>query len=512
MGKVSFVPYLKKKVKSDKKGFIVLIIVKDGVSMSRSTGVKIDESLWNPENNTIETMLRVNRSKMSIEDREDIIEKYKTLQNHWVSYYNELSKHGIQPPKENRDSFLDYLKGHIVSLKERKKIGTSKRYTTTLYHIEKYLSKKEGKTTLLFSEITSSFVDKFETYLLSNNLIENTTKNYLNTIKRLYYKGLGEGVFTTTLNPFINFKNRRQIVRKDFLPRKHLECIMLSQFDRQDKLWNIKNYFLFQFFGQGLRVSDLLTLRWGNLNEGVFDFVQYKTRKPHKIYLSPNVIWIIKDYVDSDEIRTIVERKNVFSFQEKKYQNTFKEITTFYNTEIKKGFFNKKYSFDVVEEYKNILDTVLNNLCVSILVYLHNYSLSHKKDFVFPLITKPRLYDNVDFNTSRTLTEEQYNHLQTRTTMYNKDLKKLQVEVNKQSKERGKEMGVYSPIEIPLTSHLPRHTFTNLMVEDEGDLHVIKNLIGHENLQTTDKYISLLGGRVENKNTDFNRGFTSFIL
>ena len=41
-------------------------------------------------------------------------------------------------------------------------MGTSKRYRTTQFHIEKYL-KRENKSDLTFSEMTSSFIEGFET-------------------------------------------------------------------------------------------------------------------------------------------------------------------------------------------------------------------------------------------------------------------------------------------------------------------------------------------------------------
>ena len=512
MSKVSFVPYLKKKQKNDKEGYICLIVVVDGKSSSHSIGKKIHKELWNTKNNTIETMLKVNRSKMSDEQRKEIIEKYNELQKEMEFTY---LKSNIKP-SENNQSFLQHLNRHIKLLEDRKKIGTSKRYRTTLYHIEKYLDKKHNKTTLLFSEITSQFIEGFETYLLSLGLIENTTKNYINTIKRLYTKSLGEGVFTTTLNPFVNFKNVRQVVRKNFLEKKHVECIMMSEFERNDPLYNIRNYFLFQIFGQGLRVSDLLTLRWGNLKEGVLVFTQYKTKKLNQIYLTPTTIWILKDFVESEEIKKSISRKNVYTFKDKKYNHTYDEIKTLFD-EVKNSFKKSPmtvYTLDDLEELKNVMERVLNTICVSILVFLHNYSMTHKNDFIFPLLTNTKLFDKVVFDSNKVISKEQYNHLQTRTTVYNKFLKKLQTEVNKQTQERGiviNNLQHYTPIEISLTSHLPRHTYTNLMIEFGGDLYEISRLIGHGNIQTTDKYINLIKNKVVSKNDDFGKEYTMFL-
>lgn len=105
-------------------------------------------------------------------------------------------------------------------------MGTSKRYRTTQFHIEKYL-KRENKSDLTFSEMTSSFIEGFETYLLGKGLIENTTKNYINCIKRLYTRLVKMGVYTSPLDPFVNFVNKRRTVEKEFLEKKHVDLIRL---------------------------------------------------------------------------------------------------------------------------------------------------------------------------------------------------------------------------------------------------------------------------------------------
>ncbi len=509
MSRISFSPVLKKKNTTDNKGYINVRVIYNRNSKYYPTGFNLDEKYWNEKGVSIETKLRTTKGFNSTL-RTNIIDKVNEMIGELKITYrnNEDEPTNKELPSQ---SFLQSLKDHIKVLEERKQIGTSKRYKTTQYHIEKFL-RKDNKTTLSFNEITSSFIEKFETYLLGLGLIKNTTKNYINSIKRLYTKCKGEGVFTTSLDPFVHFQNRRLVVKKEFLEKKHVECILMSKFENDDPLFNTRNYFLFQLFGQGLRVSDLLTLRFGNLVEGNFVFHQYKTKKEHTVFLTPTTIWILKDYIHSQEVENVVNTVHTYTFMSKKYSNNFNEIKIHYS-EVSKSvlssIISKKespYTIDNVEKLKKIMDNTLSQMSEKLLILIHNYSKKHKRDFIFPIVN-PTLYKDVEFNEHTTLTKKQYNHLQT--ILYNRSLKKLQEEVNNQSKNRNSI--VFSPIDIVLTTHIPRHTYTNLMLDFGGDVYEISKSLGHQNLHTTDKYINVLKNKIENKNKDLGNSFSSFI-
>ena len=520
--KTTFTPELKRKRRTDKEGYINVRMTKDRKSRYFSIGIKLHEDLWNEKNNTIDTMLRVNRRSMTEDQRENIINKYTEKETELKSLFREQENVEIIP--KNDLSFLYHLEKFIKQLEERKQIGTSKRYRTTLYHVQKFL-KKQGKTNLLFSEITPSLITDFETHLIGLSIKGNTTKNYINSIKRIYTKSLGEGLFTTTLNPFVNFVNKRVDVKKDFLEKKHVQDIFMSKFEKDDPLYNTRNFFLFQIFGQGLRVSDLLTLRFENIREGLILFDQFKTKDENTIHFTPTTLWILKDYIKHPDIEKIINRRYIYPFKGVKYTKNYEDIKTHYS-EVSKLFLSSNfgkmvenkpldptcpYTLQDVENLKSMMDKTLTKITDQILIFISDYSKTHKKDFIFPIIKNKELFKDVVFNEDTKLTKKQYNHLQTQTTLYNRSLKKLQKEVNIQSEKRGEKTSVYSPIEIPLTSHLPRHTYTNLMLEIGGDVYEISKSIGHQNIQTTNKYVRTLQNRIRERNKDLGKEYSQFI-
>jgi len=499
MGKTTFTPVLKKKYSTDKTGIINIRITQNRISKYESLGISLKERFWNNNGKDIESKLRVNRDfdenhRMSIISTVNLsIDKLK--KTHKISGDINITI------SNKRNSFLSKLDGFIKFLESRMKIGSSKKYKTTRFHILKYL-KSIDKSDLTFTELTSLFIENFETYLLNQKISFNTTKNYINCIKRVYTKCVGNGEYTPHLDPFVNFKNKKVIVKKVFLEKKHVEKILRTRFDKSDSLFNVRNYFLFQVFGQGLRVSDLLTLRFSNVIEGNITFNQYKTKKEHTVFLTPVLMWILKDYINSKEVTKIISVKYKYKFNGIDYSEKFEDILTRYNLIVGRYIetpLNKKdernRTFTDIENLKKIVEQVLSKVSDSIKIELHKYSKEHRNEFIFPIVN-PQIFDNVVFNENTNLDKTQYNHLQSRTTVYNKQLKVLQKKCD---------------IDITLTSHIPRHTYTNLMIQNDGDVYEISKSLGHQGINTTDKYISILKGKIENSNKDLGETFTKFL-
>lgn len=501
----TFTPVLKKKYSSHNYGIINVRITQNRISKYVPLGISLVERFWNKNGRSVESKLRVH-GNFNENERLEIIKTIKTNIQELERTYN--INFNVNSTILNKNvSFLFHLNKHITLLEERKKIGTSKRYRTTLFHIEKFL-KREIKSDLTFSDMTSSFIEEFETYLLGKGLIENTTKNYINCIKRLYTRLVKMGVYSSSLDPFVNFVNKRRTVEKEFLEKKHVDLIRLLNLDDTHPIYHTRNYFLFQIFGQGLRVSDLLTLRFSNIKEGVIEFVQYKTKKSHTVYITDTVMFILKNYIPDIKVKEVFKLVYSYSFNGVESRGTYDQVqdryseftNLFIKTPIKKVVERNKMIIDI-EGFKKVLDKVRDNVFEKLIIILHNYSKSHQNDFIFPILNS-ELFEGVIFNENTTLTKKQYNHLQSKTTIYNKNLKKLKTEITTQFKVE---------IDIPFTSHIPRHTYTNLMLQIGGDVYEISKSLGHMGIKTTDNYIRTIKQRIENKNKDLGKEFSYFM-
>jgi len=500
--KTTFTPVLKKKNSKDKFGIVNIRITRDRKSEYISTGIKLAERFWNINGKAVDGKLRSHRD-FDEEQRANIITTIKTKIQEVESVYI-VPVNTTAPLLNQNQSFLFHLKKHISFLEERKKIGTSKRYRTTQYHIEKFLTRVD-KSDLKFSDITSPLIEEFETYLIGTGLLENTTKNYINCIKRLYTKLVKTGIYSSALDPFVHFQNRRKPIEKGFLEKINVDRIRELKLDKENPLYHIRNYFLLQIFGQGLRISDLLTLRFSNIKEGEIEFFQYKTKKKHIVYMSETIMFLMKNYIHAKEVDDVFKLRHKYKFNGSQESKTYYDIQMQYsaltNSYIKMPIEKadeRKALLKDIDVFKKTLDQVRKNVYERLLIILHNYAKVHSNEFIFPILN-PTMFTDVVFDGNTTLTKQQYNHLQSKTTVYNKRLKELQQEVFNQFKV---------PLPITLTSHVARHTYTNLMLEVGGDVYEISKSIGHQGINTTDKYITTLKKRVENKNKDLGNEFT----
>jgi len=506
---ITFTPCLRKKLKLDKHGIINIRITHNRKSTYVSLKEKIAERFWNDNTHEIrahkdfpaDERLRLN---------ELIENKIAELKNTFKATDD------VDKTKSNAKlSFIDFLNAELGQLELRNKIGTYKRYKTTYYHIIGFLATK-GKTDLLFPEITTSFVRDFETHILSQKTIkgtlvkQNTAKNYIKCFKRLYQQALKLGVFTTfNTDPFALFVNMRLPVEHKRLDITQVETMYKYHFEKGHPLFNTRNQFMFQIFCQGLRVSDLFTLRYKNLlkNPGRIDLDQFKTKKTNSILLNDNLILLLKDYTKPD-LNYILEEKYDIELEDGKIEKlNYYEIGARYE-EIARGYaqimmkdFNtnrfKKAEAVALESGRKLKEKYSKYFMK--VVYLLNrglleYAERHPNDFVFPVL-KNEDFENVEFDQNTRLTKYQYNQLQSKEAMYNRNLKKLQA---------------FFKIDINLTSHISRHTYASLLFDrDPSMLYEISKGLGHTNLKITEAYLKSFDAEVVDKpNIDFNNAFT----
>lgn len=463
---MTFTPCLKKKYSTDKDGIINIRVTEDRKSKYFSTKVSINEDFWNSKRCEVKSKYKDSET-INLDIKDKIAELKKV--------YSQTDS--VNDVKTNdKNSFLVYFRSYINLLITRKNIGTSKNTQTCLTHLTTFI-KSRNKIDLLFSEIDIEIVTDFETYLLGKNIAPNTTKKYVSIFGRIYNLAIKSRVFIPTASPFILFENKRLPVNKKILEKKDVEAIFNLKIDEKNILYNVKNYFLFQIFAQGLRVGDMLTLRWGNIVEGEIKFTQLKTKQNHNVGLNEIVVLILKDFLP-DRCKDILDEVYEIKF-DKQYNMRFEELKDFYNNlakqSISKFMAGDKDTIELIEKWKMILDQVKEKVAGKLIIRISQYAKNHSKEFMFKLLNESDFKD-VKFDAQTRLTKFQYNQVSSKTAVYNKQLKRLQS---------------LCDMDVTFTSHLPRHTYTNLLIESTGrDIYIISKSLGHRRLSATEPYVN----------------------
>ncbi len=476
----------KKKHKADKFGILNIRFTEQRKSKYFSLKETIKEQYWNKKKSEIRDSCKDYERLNLIKN--DKIKELKTLYG--------LSENIEVVKQNNKNSFLNFFNGQLDLLLQRKRIGTYKSFKSSYYHLKLFLNKK-GKTDLLFSDIDINLVTELETYFIKKDLSNNTLKKYISIIKRVFKQSVKMNIYTPLQDPFILFENKKKSGNKEPLVKTHVDKIILKKYSENHPLYHTRKYFLFQIFGQGLRVSDLFTLRWDKINEGEIKFIQFKTKRPHTIEINDIIVFILKDYIPG-KLSEVYTSKYKFKYDSIDYSMNYEEIKDKYNEIAKehiKGFIsNNKKSIQIIETWKKYLDTIREKVKFNLIIEITKYSKKNPSLFIFPILRNED-FKEVKFNEETTLSTYQYNQLSSRTTMYNRQLKGLQKECE---------------LDIKLTSHISRHTYTNIMIESTNkDIYAISKNLGHTRISTTEYYINEFStSRPKDGNKEMNKLFS----
>jgi site-specific recombinase XerD len=270
-------------------------------------------------------------------------------------------------------------------------VGTARSYGSAISKFRNFVKGKE----LQFKDVNLKLLNDYEAYMVSNGLKTNTIHNNFKILRAIYYAAQKEGIVPVDKNPFLIFKLKIDSqIKKDKLTAEEIVAIENLSLPENSLIWHVRHCFLFSFYCAGIRVSDLLQLKWQNIS--VADRVEYK--------------------------------------------------------------------MDKTGGYKSIA------LLPKAKAILNLYKRENQKptDFIFPLI-----------NTEANLNKPTILHAQlsAKTTIVNKYLKKIAELAN---------------IDKVLSSHIARHSFSDIARKRGASLYDISKLLGHSSIKITESYLASL--------------------
>jgi integrase len=176
--------------------------------------------------------------------------------------------------------FLEYIRDRMKRLLESGQFRTFGRHQSLVKHLEDFL-RFIDQDELSFDGITARFLRQFENHLSKVPLKVNSRHTYLKTLRTCLYEAIQDGLFPQELNPFFKFKLKKEKVRKPKLNLEQISQIEALELKPNTGLWNTKNAFLFMFYCAGMRVGDLIQLRWMHVHKDRLRYMMEKTKKAH---------------------------------------------------------------------------------------------------------------------------------------------------------------------------------------------------------------------------------------
>lgn len=182
-------------------------------------------------------------------------------------------------------------------------VGNWKKYGTFVNLLKGYFAEKKVED-IIFKEVTAEFVQDFVSYLNKkenerngDRLHPNTIAKELRILRAVVNKAVNvEGYMKVDENPFKAYKIREVPTSKDRLEEADLEAIMALDLKPQSGKWHARNAFFFSYYCAGIRVGDLMQLRWANISEGRLQYQMGKNHKVKNILLVDGALAILEAY------------------------------------------------------------------------------------------------------------------------------------------------------------------------------------------------------------------------
>ncbi len=170
----------------------------------------------------------------------------------------------------------------IKSIKERRRIRVSKTRKGQ-YSFEDAITYFKKNTRLEFREMNESFLNKYKafcsTYLGQKT---RTITNQLIFIRTLFNVAIKDGIVSQKYYPFAGEKEKIRIGsgNKIGLTAEEVTKIENLAVESNSSIWHTRNVWLVSFYFAGIRISDVVALKWTDIKDGRLYYVMNKNEKP----------------------------------------------------------------------------------------------------------------------------------------------------------------------------------------------------------------------------------------
>lgn len=272
---------------------LYLRIIKDRKPRYVSIGYSVKESDWDDKN------LKVKKSHPNSQRMNNLIAlRLAELQS--IALDLETNDKSINADeiksvvKGNRSSsFIAYFNSYIEDLESKEIYGTHARAKSVLKKLNEYTKNKDLK----FDDITFQFIKDYEKYLreeLEN--APNTINANIKLFRKLINDAIREELMPMEKSPFHKYKLKWTNVEKAHLTDAEIVKIEELYFKPEQKIYHTKNMFVFAIYAAGLRVSDLLQLKWKHFDGVKLNVNTQKTNQVISVHLPNKAIDILKLY------------------------------------------------------------------------------------------------------------------------------------------------------------------------------------------------------------------------
>ncbi|MBZ9728764.1 site-specific integrase [Salegentibacter sp. JZCK2] len=193
-------------------------------------------------------------------------------------------------------NFFDIADAHLEEIKANNKFGRLTVDKAYIGHIATFVKSRQ----LSFQDLDETFLRKYMNFLKnSKKLSERTIVNHLVLIRLLFNRAIKQGLVDRKLYPFGKDKVKIKFpeTRKIGLTVQEIQSIEKLN-ELTDEEYHARNIWLFSFYLAGIRVSDVLRIRWSDIYDNRLHYTMNKNSKLVSLQLPEKIHAILKDYIN----------------------------------------------------------------------------------------------------------------------------------------------------------------------------------------------------------------------
>ena len=257
---------------------VILRIVKDRKSKLISLGMLCEKHDWDYKKNEFK------KSYSNASQRNRVLLK---LQEKALKIVDEFALDGVdftlnqfeakfRGRKSSKVTVSEFWIEKISDLNRAGRTGNARAYKDVYNSFFKFHTNKN----LVFREITPTLLDKYETYLRSNNNTDGGIGVKMRELRALFNDAIKKGVVDEKYYPFKIYKISKLKGKgiKKALTRDEMKLMEAIDTDLIPHLINTKNYMLFSYYMGGMNFVDIMKLKWENVQGDRILYIRSKTK------------------------------------------------------------------------------------------------------------------------------------------------------------------------------------------------------------------------------------------
>lgn len=247
-------------------------IIKNRKASYIASGIMIPPHQWDDKKNKVKSTYR-NSSRLNSYLSNKFTEIQDTVLQHETQSKSFTSKNLKEKVFGKRPSdFFAFADGIVEQYRKEGRIGTYDKNRSVVAKLREY------KPALTFHDITPEFLTKYEQYLREKHgNSTNTVGKDMKFIRKVFNDAICSDVIELDASPFRKYKLKEEKTHRDYLNEEDLIRIEECSINPGTRLELTRDMFVFATYTGGLRVSDVLQLRWANFDGSHLHIVITKT-------------------------------------------------------------------------------------------------------------------------------------------------------------------------------------------------------------------------------------------